>query len=394
MALKILLAHNYYQQSGGEDTVYTAEGSLLRERGHTVIEYIEDNHRISTMKKVDVAIQTLWSQDSYHRISELIAMEKPDVAHFHNIFPLISPSSYYACRHANLPVIQTLHNYRLICPSAILYRNNHICEDCIGKSIPWPGVVHNCYRNSRIQTTVVATMLVTHRLLKTWNKLINTYIALTDFSRQKFIEGGLPRGKIIVKPNFVQITQASLPTKDRSFLFVGRLVPEKGIKTLLSGWASIPTIPLDVAGDGPLKDLIIRQSQDLRNIHWLGTISHEAVLGKMKKALALVFPSEWFEGFPMIIVESMACGVPVIAANIGAASEIIANGVTGLHFTPGDPADLARKVRWAWEHPHEMAEMGGNARREYEARYTPDKNYEMLMDIYQRAIELKRAKAN
>ena len=386
MALKILLAHNYYQQSGGEDTVFTAEASLLREKGHTVLEYIEDNHRIPAMNKLDLAIQTVWSQHSYDKLSELIAAEKPDIAHFHNTFPLISPSAYYACRDANLPVIQTLHNYRLICPSAILFRDGHICEDCLARSIPWPAVLHNCYRNSRIQTTVVATMLATHRVLKTWNKLINTYIALTDFSRQKFIAGGLPQEKIVVKPNFVQIAPVTLPARDMSLLFVGRLVPYKGIKTLLSGWASIPNIPLDMAGDGPMKDALTRQSKNLRNIHWLGTISHEAVLEKMKSALALVFPSECYEGFPMTIIEAMACELPIIAAKLGGASEIISNGVTGLHFNPGDPHDLAKKVHWAWEHPNEMAEMGRNARHEYEEKYTAERNYAMSLTIYEHAL--------
>jgi len=394
MTLKILLAHNYYQQSGGEDTVFTAEAALLRERGHTVIEYIEDNHRILTMKKVDVAIQTLWSQDSYLKISELIAAGKPDIVHFHNTFPLISPSAYYACQNAGVPAIQSLDNPRLLCPSATFFRDGHLCQDCMNKTPPWPSVLHACYHDSRLQTGVIASMLTLHRWLGTWEKKINFYLVATEFYRRKFIEGGLPEEKVILKPHFVAL-DPGLEKNQRIgdyAIFMARLDPEKGVRTMLQAWRELSAIPLQIRGAGQLEQEVrdFIRTNGMHNIELVGRMTEKELDQFMRQASFLVWPSEgYYETFGMVAVECFAVGIPVIASKIGVMNEIVTDGVTGLLFTPGDPADLARKVRWAWEHPHEMAEMGGNARREYEEKYTAEKNYTMLMEIYQRAIATK-----
>jgi len=394
MTLKILLAHNYYQQSGGEDTVFTAEAALLRERGHTVIEYIEDNHRILTMKKVDVAIQTLWSQDSYLKISELIAAGKPDIVHFHNTFPLISPSAYYACQNAGVPAIQSLDNPRLLCPSATFFRDGHLCQDCMNKTPPWPSVLHACYHDSRLQTSVIASMLTLHRWLGTWEKKINFYLVATEFYRRKFIEGGLPEEKVILKPHFVAL-DPGLEKNQRIgdyAIFMARLDPEKGVRTMLQAWRELSAIPLQIRGAGQLEQEVrdFIRTNGMHNIELVGRMTEKELDQFRRQARLLVWPSEgYYETFGMVAVECFAVGIPVIASKIGVMNEIVTDGVTGLLFTPGDPADLARKVRWAWEHPHEMAEMGGNARREYEEKYTAEKNYTMLMEIYQRAIATK-----
>jgi len=394
MTLKILLAHNYYQQSGGEDTVFTAEAALLRERGHTVIEYIEDNHRILTMKKVDVAIQTLWSQDSYLKISELIAAGKPDIVHFHNTFPLISPSAYYACQNAGVPAIQSLDNPRLLCPSATFFRDGHLCQDCMNKTPPWPSVLHACYHDSRLQTGVIASMLTLHRWLGTWEKKINFYLVATEFYRRKFIEGGLPEEKVILKPHFVAL-DPGLEKNQRIgdyAIFMARLDPEKGVRTMLQAWRELSAIPLQIRGAGQLEQEVrdFIRTNGMHNIELVGRMTEKELDQFRRQASFLVWPSEgYYETFGMVAVECFAVGIPVIASKIGVMNEIVTDGVTGLLFTPGDPADLARKVRWAWEHPHEMAEMGGNARREYEEKYTAEKNYTMLMEIYQRAIATK-----
>jgi glycosyltransferase involved in cell wall biosynthesis len=391
MPIKILLAHNYYQQSGGEDLVFAAEGNLLREKGHDVIEYIEHNDRIRTMGRLDVALHTLGFRDSYKKVSYLLTKEKPDIAHFHNTFPLISPAAYYACYDHNIPVVQSLHNFRLLCPAATLYREGHICEDCLGKSIAWPGILHKCYHESHTQTAVISAMISTHNLLGTWGKKVDIYIAGTEFMRQKFILGGLPGEKIVVKPNFITVNNVQRGKTGDFALFVGRLVTEKGVQTLLKSWKSLK-IPLKIVGDGPLQDMVIDFLKENRSlpVEYLGKLERKAVQSLLYKTRFLVFPSEWYEAFPMIIIDAFLSGVPVIASRLGAAEKIIENEFSGLYFDSGNSADLVTKVQWAWEHPLEMAQMGKNARHEYEEKYTADKNYEMLIDIYQHAIATRK----
>src|SRR5436190_17345829 len=198
--MKVLVAHNYYQQAGGEDQCFAAEVDLLRANGQEVIEYRADNHAIDGMSRLSVAARTIWNRKTYREVRALIRDHRPQVAHFHNTFPLISPAAYYAARAERVGVIQTLHNFRLLCPNALFFRDGRVCEDCLGKSVPWPGVVHKCYRDSRSASAAVTTLLTVHRVLGTWHQAVDTYIALTETSRRKFVEGGLPVDKVVVKP--------------------------------------------------------------------------------------------------------------------------------------------------------------------------------------------------
>lgn len=395
--IKVLHAHNYYLQPGGEDTAFSAEVSLLRNHGHEVVEYIDHNRRIETMSAASVAVQTLWSWDSYHKLAGILHRELPDVVHFHNIFPLISPSAYYACHKAGIPVVQSLDNPRLMCPSANFFRDGRLCQDCLGKTPPWPSVIHRCFHKSSMQTAVVATMLSLHRWIKTWNSKVDIYLVATEFYKHKFTEGGLPADKILVKPHFIYPDPKphSGNQPGEYAMFIGRLDPEKGVLTLLEAWKTLKDIPLIIRGDGQMENEVNRfiQDNDLSNmIEVTGRLSKEELTNKIKDARFLVWPSEgYFETFGYVAVESFSCGVPVVSSRIGVMSEIVTDGVTGLHFNPGDSQDLASKVQWAWEHPAEMDEMGRNARREFEAKYTAEKNYGMLMNIYQRAIAENRA---
>ncbi|MBC7251929.1 MAG: glycosyltransferase family 4 protein [Anaerolineae bacterium] len=389
--MRILLAHNHYLQPGGEDVVFEVEKALLERMGHEVIPFVENNARLNGMNPLKAATNTVWSRESKERLARLIQEAKPDVAHFHNTFLMISPAAYYACREAGVPVVQTLHNYRLICPGALLMRDGRVCEDCVGKAVPWPGVVHGCWRGSRLQTSVVTAMLAVHRLMRTWTEKVDMYIALTEFARRKFIEGGLPAEKIVVKPNFVNPDPGEGQHQGDYALFVGRLSPEKGVRTPLRAWRRLKDVPLRIMGDGPLMEEIqaFVRREELKGVEVLGRRPREEVLRLMQEARVLVFPSEWYEGFPMTMAEAFACGLSVIASRLGAMAEIVEDGRTGLLFKPGDPEDLAEKVKWAWRHPKEMAEMGREARREYETKYTAERNYEMLMQIYQRALGRK-----
>mgnify|MGYP000656046149 CR=1 FL=1 len=407
--MRIILLHNHYTQPGGEDAVFEAEKSLLERMGHEVVEFVEDNRRLNGVNPFKVAVDAVWSRESYIKIKELIREKRPDVAHFHNTFLRISPAAYYACKEEGVPVVQTLHNYRLICPGALLMRDGRVCEDCVGKAVAWPGVVHGCWRGSGAQTAVVSSMLTFHRLLKTWQEKVDLYIALTEFARKKFIQGGLPGEKIVVKPNFIASDELgvmsdelrvmsdevklityhpSLITQQSYVLFVGRLSPEKGIQTLLRAWKGLKRVPLKVLGDGPLwkevEDFI--EKEGLSYVEILGHRPRDEVFRLMKEAGVLVFPSECYENFPMAIAEAFACGLPVLASRLGAMEEIVEDGRTGLLFEPGNAEDLAEKVAWAWEHPKELEEMGREARREYEAKYTAERNYEMLMEIYGKVV--------
>lgn len=386
--MRILLVHNRYLQAGGEDTVFEMEKILLEHMGHNVTTFIEDNARLTEISLAKSVIETIWSRESQIKLNQLIKEFRPDVVHFHNTFLRISPAAYYTVKEIGLPVVQTLHNYRLICPGSLLMRDGQVCEKCLKKVIPWPGVVYGCWRGSKLQTSVVVAMITFHRLLETWKRKVDVYIALTEFARQKFIEGGLPEEKIMVKPNFVHPDPGLGQHTGNYALFVGRLSEEKGLKTLLFAWEKIKDIPLKIVGDGPLRMEIEKKIEKTGlKVELLGRCSRNEVLQLMKEAKVFVFPSECYEGFPMTIAEAFATGLSVIASRLGVMAEIVEDGRTGLLFEPGNPEDLAEKVAWAWAHPERMDQMGRESRKEYEAKYTAERNYKMLMEIYRIAIE-------
>lgn len=381
-----LLVHEYYQQPGGEDEVFAAEGELLETRGHRVIRYTDHNDRVKDVGSMALAHATVWNGRAYRELRKLIRAERPQLVHFHNTFPLISPAGYYAAKAEGLPVVQTLHNYRLFCTNSLFFRDGHVCEDCVGKTPPWPGVLHSCYRGSRAASGTVAAMLTAHRTLSTWTKMVDTYIALTEFAREKAIQGGLPAQKLVVKPHFVD-PDPGLASGDGGYaLFVGRLSPEKGTKTLLAAWRRLKgALPLKIVGDGPLAPQTAEAARRVPGVEWVGRQPLEEVYRLMGGATFLVFPSEWYETFGRVAVEAFARGTPVVASKIGAIAELVDHGRTGLHFRPGDPKDLVAQVEWISEHPEELARMRAEARAEFETRYTAEHNYRSLMKIYQRA---------
>jgi glycosyltransferase involved in cell wall biosynthesis len=390
--VKIMVAHNSYQQRGGEDAVREAEVSLLRAAGHEVIEFLRSNDEIrgySFGQKLALACRTTWSRQSYRDLRDVLLWEAPDLVHFHNTFPLISPAAYYACVDAGVPVVQTLHNYRLLCPGANFLRDGRVCEECLGRSVPWPGLSHGCYRDSRVATASVAAMLTVHRFLRTWRDKVNVFIALTEFARQKHIEGGLPAERIVVKPNFLQTDPHPKVGLGDYALYIGRLSEEKGARVLIDAWSRLRvTIPLLMVGEGPLANELAEQiaCHGLTSVTMLGRLANEEVLRLLHGARFLILPSVCFEGFPMTLVEAFGCGVPVIASGHGGAGEVVHDGSTGLLFTPGDSGALACKSEWAWQQAESMNEMGCAARAEFETRYTAGQNYRRLLEIYERAL--------
>jgi glycosyltransferase involved in cell wall biosynthesis len=392
--MKILLVHNFYKSDGGEDVVFRSECELLRAAGHDVTTYTRSNNEIGSYglwQRASLAPRTLWARDSYKELRRLIISSRPDVVHFHNIFPLISPAAYLACREAGVPVVQTLHNPRLLCPGATLYRNGTTCEICSGTAIAWPAIRHRCYRNSRAETSAVAAMLALHRVLGTWNKQVDRYIVATEFFSERFARAGLPRDKIRVKPHFVPRSRQPGNRSGEYALFVGRLAAEKGVGTLLRAWRELSATPLKVRGDGPLLSVVESAAGDPHSqIEWVPRVSDDGLIRLFQGAAVLVWPSEGlYESFGLVAIEAFACGIPVIASNLGAMAEVVRDRVTGMHFTSGDAPDLAAKVEWAWGHRGEIRAMGDAARIEYESRYTPERNYKLLIDIYEEAIEAR-----
>jgi glycosyltransferase involved in cell wall biosynthesis len=387
------MVHNYYRQAGGEDVAFAAEKDLLRLHGHEVIEYTDTNMRLDSMGRFGSAMNMIWSGTSYRSIRKTIESARPDIAHFHNTFMMISPSAYYACHDEGVPVVQTLHNFRLLCPAAVFYRDGKVCEECMGSFFTLSGVTHACYHRSRMQTVGVSAMLAAHKIIGTWEKQIDFYVALTEFSRQKFIEGGLPASKIVVKPNFVTPVSDKIGKSGGGFaLFVGRLSGEKGVLTMLNAWKILPSpVPLKIIGNGPLQPQVLKfiEENPLAGAEYLGIVNRNQVASLMQEARFLVFPSEWYEGFPMVIAESFACGLPVVSSGLGSMMEIVQDQVTGVFFSGGNANDLAEKVDWLWNHPQQSEDMGRAARLKYEQKFTPGRNYQLLLGIYQRAMSFQ-----
>ena len=393
--MKILLVYNSYQEPGGEDVVFRKEGHLLREAGHEVSEYRRDNGEIkdySTVRRLSLVGRPVWASDSYRDFGALLRQIRPEIVHVHNTFPLISPSIFWASRKEGVPVVHTLHNYRLLCPQANFFRAGKPCEDCITGQY-WRGVAHGCYRNSRVETAPVALMLTVHHALKTWTRMVDHYITPSAFARDQFVKAGFPTAQITVKPNFVD-PDPGRGSGDGSYaLFIGRVSPEKGADTLLKAWRQLPkTHMLRVVGDGPSRERLESEADrdGLSNVKFMGRLPHDQAIEVTKNSRFVIFPSELYETFGLGIAEAFACGVPALASRLGAMQEIVQEGQTGFLFEPGNSDDLARTVARAWNDPAQMRRLGVQARSEYEAKYTAAINYRQLIEIYRRVIA-KRA---
>jgi glycosyltransferase involved in cell wall biosynthesis len=389
--MKIILVHNKYREAGGEDVVFESENRILQRGGHIVIPYLRSNSELrdgSLLDRIAIAPRMVWSSEARREFAALLDAEQPDIVHVHNTFLLISPSIYSACSERSIPVVQTLHNFRLLCPGSSFFRDGIICEECVDHSL-LRSIVHGCYRNSRAATGAVALMLASHRAMGTWQASVTLYIALTDFAKKKFVASGFPSERIVVKPNFTDPDPSERLGSGEYALFIGRIDKTKGTRVLLDAWKRLSiNYPLHVVGDGPDRQGMEARARELQlsEVTFRGRLSHAAAVEAVKGARFTIVPSTWYEGFPMCIVESFACGTPVLCSRLGGMSEIVEDQVTGLYFNPSDPQDLAKRVEWAWNHPLELAWMGLAARRKYETEYSAERNYSRLMEIYQQAL--------
>ena len=384
--MKILVCHNSYRYRGGEDQVFADEVSMLRDAGHEVITYQRHNQEIESIGQADVAVQTIWSRRSYRELRSLIRCERPAVAHFHNTFPLISPSAYYAARHEHVPVVQTLHNFRLLCPGSTLLRDGQVCEQCVGKLFAAASVRNGCYKQSRKGSLVAASMLATHWRMRTWTSVVSRYIALTAFARDKFVAGGLPAERVTIKPNCVQPDPGFREQPERFAVYVGRLSEEKGIRQLLTAWKLLGgQVPLKLAGEGPLESLVRQTQADGGNVELLGMLAHDEVLDLMGRARILICPSICHEAFGRSVIEAFATGAAVVASDLAPLNQLVRDRANGLLFQNGDAHDLAAKVKALHADDELWRKLRREARRDYEAQYTPQRNCDQLISIYEQA---------
>lgn len=395
---RVLLCHEFYRSGApsGEDAVYRSEREMLG--GHLeVIPYERHNDEIDDRAwsgKLAVALEGVWSRRAYRDIERLVSRWRPDVAHFHNTFPLITPSAYAACRVHGVPVVQTLHNYRLICPNGLLFRDGVPCEACVGRT-PWRAVRYRCYRGSVLASGAQALALTVNAAMGSYRSGVNRYIALNRFALERFVDAGFDRNRIAVKPNFVSGRPEVGDGRGGYVAYVGRLSPEKGLETLMRAWDLLPDVPLKVAGDGPLRPAVARWAQARgAPVEFLGALPRSDVLRLLGSATLLVVPSEWYEAFGMVAIEAFAVGTPVVASRIGGLDEMVVEGECGAKFPPRDARSLAGVVRRLLAKPAALAQLRAGARQEYERRYTEEANAEQLLAIYRSAIGTRQGRAN
>jgi glycosyltransferase involved in cell wall biosynthesis len=384
--MKILMLHNRYRERGGEDYSSAAEVELLRSAGIDCTFHQVDNRDMQSTG-IAAAVNAVWSRDRAREISGIVRDRQIDLVHVQNFFPQLSPAVHWAARQAGAAVVQTLRNYRLACVNGQFFRDGQICEDCLGRS-PIRGIVHRCYRDSFAASSAVGAMLVAHRMIGTWTRKVDRFIAVSEFIRTKLVEAGLPPDRVEVKPNFLPVVPAEPgPGAGGYFVYVGRLSQEKGIRTLLEAWKTLrsPVPGLKLVGSGPMDEFVKSVAAQIPQVVVLGPRSAAEVLDIVGRAEALMFPSEWYEGHPRVMIEALSVGTPIIASNVGAITEVVQDGVSGLQFRAGSAVDIAAKVKEFVANRDRISSMRLAARKTFLARYTAGENIKMMLRIYERA---------
>jgi glycosyltransferase involved in cell wall biosynthesis len=382
--MRILIAHNRYQQQGGEDIVAANESRMLAEHGHEVKFLGMDNESIvSVAQKLRAAGGAFYSLGSAHSVKAAIDSFHPDVVHVHNFLFSLSPAVFFAAKEKKIPVVMTLHNYRLICANAQLFRDGRICEECALRRSFIPGVRHACYRGSRLQSAIVGASMALHQALGTWNQRVSLYIALTRFAAEKMSLYRIPSSQIRVKPNFAW--DSGEGSGGGGFaLYAGRLSAEKGVNTLIDADAKgLLPLPVHLAGDGPMMGEVQQAARKIGSrLIPLGPKPHSEVQKLMRSATVLILPSIWYEGFPLVAVEAFAAGLPIAGSRIGGLPEIVEDGVSGYLFPPGDCNALAGTLGRFVEGSAGLTKMRQEARRRFETQYSAEQNYAKLIGIY------------
>lgn len=392
--MRILLCHSYYRQRGGEDQCFEEEAQLLRDHGHEVFEFTRSNEELIGRSGLELATKTVWNSTAARELKALLRSLSPEVVHFTNTFPLLSPAVVHAAHGGGAAVVQALHNYRLLCANGLLLREGRPCRDCLGKAIPWPAAIHRCYRTSVLATLVHSSMLVAHRSLGTWTNQVDAFFTPSLFARTLFADAGFPKERLHLKYNSVSAPDQYPEKKSDYFVFVGRLSDEKGLLTLLGAWEKDARLPrLRLIGDGPLAHRAKLAQENDRRIRWLGQLDSIQTLNSIAKAQCLIMPSICYETFGRTIAEAYAAQTPVIASRLGAMSELIHDGRTGLLFEAGNEADLSRKVhQFLALSVGEKRSFSDEAHLDYKTKFSPERAYQELIKIYQFASERARTR--
>ena len=391
--MKILQIHNQYTKKGGEDGVLEAERNLLASKGNEVEQLFFSNKGIEGFEKIKLLYKTIYNQNSTKILRDKIQDFRPDIIHIHNLFYVASPAILYESHNQGIPVVLTIHNFRLICTGALLLRDGQVCELCTQKTFPLAGIQHKCFQNSALKSAQLTLSTSIHKILGTWKNKVDAYIVLSNFAKNKLINSSLQLAEeqVFIKPNFTE-DKGWAGSEDRQnfFLFVGRLSHEKGIQTLLEA-SKQADFRLEIIGDGEMKPLVEEFAQRYPNIVYHGFQGQDFIAEKMKQCKALLFPSVWYEGMPLTLLEAFSTGTPVIISDIDNLNEMVKHQYNGLHFRTGDSKDLAEKIQYFQQNA--TAHYYENARKTYEMLYSPEKNYQELIEIYQKAINLKRKQA-
>jgi glycosyltransferase involved in cell wall biosynthesis len=387
--MRILQVHTRYREAGGEDVVARAEAELLTRAGHHVVRYVVDNPAGSVAAATSLAMSA-WNPAAARALRQAVDRTRPDIAHVHNTWYALSPSVIATVARAGVPVVMTLHNYRLLCINGMLFRDGRPCHDCVGTH-PWSGVRHRCYRDSAVASTAAAATIAVNRRLGVWVDNVKLFLALNEFARQRFIEGGLPADRIRVKPNFVPDPGAreGPPSRSRTVLYVGRVVDVKGVAVLLDAWRALDPgdLELVIIGDGPLRAGLERVAPP--RVRFEGRVPAPAVRRWMLGARALVLPSIWYEGQPMAVLEAFASGLPVLASRLGGTIELLEPCGDGWLVSPDDPLALAEGLL-SLKDDRLVDETGRRVRRLYEQHFTEDAGRRQLEAAYAAALGARR----
>lgn len=386
--LRVLMAHNYYQIPGGEGRSFKAECELLRANGHHVSTYTRHNDEIHNLSSIRTAIDTHFSMRTYREVRRLIRADQIQLLHCQNTFPLISPAIYYAAADCGVPVVQHIRNYRLVCPTAVLFRDGGPCYECVGRRLPTPAIQHRCYRGSLAASVVAASYASLHRLLGTWSRHVGAFICLNSFTAGFLATIGISPERVFVRPNFIWPPGGphQRSTIGDYALYVGRLSEEKGIRFMLESWPTTPSVPLKIAGTGELKDDLHAVFGGHASIEFLGQVEGKELERLMSGARMLVFPSLWLEGQPRSIIEALQAGVPVVASDLGAMREMLAASGAGRLFRPGDPDSFRAALLAIWSNEATALAMSKAAALQFARDHSVESAYSTLRRIYDAAL--------
>jgi glycosyltransferase involved in cell wall biosynthesis len=389
--VRILLCHNYYKYRGGEDVSFEADIDMLRSYGHELEVYTKHNEVINGHGRLALAKNTVWNSQSEREVNELIERFRPEILHCNNIFPQISPSVYRAANRTGVAVVQALRNYRLLCANGYLFRDGHLCTDCVDRPSRYPALLHGCYRDIRAATSVVVGMQLIHGAIGTWKRRVDAYFTPSAFARELFIRNGIDGDRIAVRTNFVHPDHGPSDGGGGYALFIGRISPEKGLRVLLQAWQGMfGVLPLKIVGTGPDEESLKREFPNVPNVEWVGSRSSAEVLTLLGDAKCLIMPSEWYETFGRTIAEALSRGTPVIASRLGAIAELVVDGETGFLFEPGNADALVAATKSLLANEDRYQTMRRAAYESYKARFTREKSHEQLMAVYQTALDHQR----